>query len=88
VAKQKNVKINGEDFVLQHPGARWYIKLNDRCQNRFGVLQREKYTDEILDNVVVKPTDIKSLDDFGPDRDCGMDVFNQLMEEAESFLNS
>ena len=86
--KQKKKTINGTDFVFQHPGARWYLELNDRCKNRFGVLQQTKYTEELLQNVVVKPQNVKSLDDFGPDAEYSMGTFNELVEEIETFLNS
>ena len=84
---QKEVKVNGNKFVLQHPGARWYIKLQDRITNRFGVQVQEKYLDELLEYVVVKPQGL-SLDSFGPGQDYNMSTFNGVMEEVESFLNS
>lgn len=93
MAKESSVKqatetIDGVDFKFQHPGARWYLELTDRCKNRFGVMQQAKYTDEVLKNVVVEPADINSIDDFGPGGNYGMKTLNQLVEKIESFLNS
>ncbi|MBM7623648.1 hypothetical protein [Sporohalobacter salinus] len=89
MAKQKQIEINGTKFTLQHPGVRWYINLTDRCRsNQFGVLLKEKYNDELLSHVVVKPDDIKSLDSFGPDGNYDTDTLGKLIEETESFLNS
>lgn len=87
MATQKTVKVSGDEFVLQHPGARWYIKLQDRTANRFGVQQQEKYVDELLEYVVADPREL-SLDSFGPDKDYSMATLNELVDEIETFLNS
>jgi len=80
MAKQKTVTVNGKEFILQHPGARWYLNLQDRCKNRSGVLLTEKYTEELLENVVVDPK--MKLDDFDED----IDTVEQLVVEVERFL--
>lgn len=78
--KQKTVKINDKEFVLQHPGARWYLGANDRCRNNAGVLQMEAYYQELLENVVVDPK--VSIEDF--DDDFG--TLEKLMSAVERFL--
>lgn len=78
--RQKTVTVNGKEFMLQHPGARWYIGLQDRCKNRAGVLLTEKYTEEILDNVLVDPK--MKIDDFEED----IDTVERLVVEVERFL--
>lgn len=87
MAKQKQIKVNGEEFVLQHPGVRWYINLTDKCKNQFGVLQNEEYLDKLLENVVVDPQGL-NLDSFGPDKDYPATIMQDLKEEIENFLNA
>lgn len=89
MAKQKQVTIEGQEFLLQHPGVRWYMNLTDRCRsNQFGVLMQEKYHDELLGSVVVKPDNVNSLDNFGPDKDYSGSILMELVKEIESFLES
>lgn len=82
MAKQTEVTVKGKKYTLQHPGARWYLGLTDRCKNKHGVLQTEKYTEEILENVVVDPK--VSMDDF----DDALGEMMELVGKAESFLNT
>jgi hypothetical protein len=84
---KKEVTVNGHKFMVQHPGIRWYVNLTDRCKNHHGVLQQEKYYDELFENVVVKPTGV-SLDSFGPGKDYSGKILTELSEEIENFLNS
>lgn len=88
MAKQKKETIKGTEFVFQHPGARWYVSLSDRTSDRFGNEIKEDYVDELLENVVVKPQDVNSLDDFGPGAEYDMSTLNKLVEKCEIFLNS
>ena len=87
MAKQKKVTINGDEFVLQHPGVRWYISLTDDCKNQFAVLQNEEYLDKLFENVVVDPQGL-SLDSFGPDKEYPAAIMKDLKEEIETFLNT
>jgi acetyltransferase-like isoleucine patch superfamily enzyme len=72
----------GGRVVLLHPGARWYLKLMDRCKNNAGVLMVEPYTQELLENVVISPK--VTIDDF----DDKLGVLNRLTSEVESFLGT
>lgn len=79
---RSTVTIKGKEYVLQHPGIRWYIQLTDRCRNATGVIMQEKYIDALLENVVILPR--TRLEDFGPD----MEVMNELITRIETFLGS
>lgn len=80
MAKQKTVKVGGKDYVLQHPGAKWYLECSDRCKNRNGVMLTSKYTEEMLENVVIDPK--VTLDDFGDD----LQAVEELLNEMEKFF--
>ena len=78
--KQKTVKVNGKDYALQHPGARWYVRITDQCKNASGVLQTEKYIDALFEHVVVDP--VVKIEDFDDD----YDTLTKLVQEVERFL--
>lgn len=78
--KQKTVKINDKEFLLQHPGIRWYVRTTDQCKNAAGVMQTEQYVDALLEHVVVDP--VVKIDDFDDD----YDTLTQLVREVERFL--
>lgn len=78
--KQKIVNIGGKEYVLQHPGVKWYLECTDRCKNRNGVMLTAKYTEEMLENVVVDPK--VTLDDFEDD----VAAVEQLLAEIEKFF--
>lgn len=80
--RQKQVKVEGKDYTLQHPGAYWYLEMKDRCKNANGVLMESKYTREMLDNVVIQPK--VTPEDFGED----IIALTTLVNEAENFLGS
>jgi hypothetical protein len=79
--RKKTVKVDDRDFTFQHPGARWYIKVMDRCKGPYGLLQ-ETYAEEILENVVISPR--LTIHDFD---DC-LGTLNKLFQEVETFLSS
>lgn len=78
--RKKTVTVDGVNYLLQHPGARWYLKLMDRCKNANGTLLTEVYTDEVLENVVVNPK--VTIETF----DQNIGSLNKLVQEIESFL--
>jgi len=80
--RQTQVKVEGKEYTLQHPGAYWYLEMKDRCKNANGVLMESKYTREMLDNVVVQPQ--VTPEDFGED----IIALTTLVNEAENFLGS
>ncbi|MDQ0299637.1 hypothetical protein J2S78_002057 [Salibacterium salarium] len=83
MAKQTQVTIGNTEYTLQHPGARWYVSLQDRIRDpRTGLKMNEKYYDEMLENVVADP--VVKIDDFDDNtKDLG-----ELISECESFLNA
>jgi len=82
MAKQTTVKVNGVEYTLQHPGARWYLQVIDRHTNAKGNLERTGYTEEILEHVVVNPK--VSIEDFDDD----LGSLMELVRKAESFLSA
>ena len=81
VGDQKTVKIDDEEYILQKPPARWILQVTDRCKNKYGVLQSEKYTDELIKGVVVSPK--VSLDDFDD-----FTALAELTQQIETFLGN
>ncbi len=80
--KQKKETVNGVEYTLQHPGARWYLGVVDRHTNAKGNLEREGYTAEILEHVVVEPK--VKIEDFDDD----LGSLMELVRKAELFLGS
>lgn len=86
MAKQKEVVVNGNKFVLQSVSPRWYFDLNDRCGMTGGKKRTADYIDELFKNVVVEPKEVstKGFDYFEETED--ISAAEQLLREAESFL--
>jgi hypothetical protein len=80
--KNDNVKktINGEEYVLQHPGVEWVVDHSDKCTNAQGNLVRKKYLQGLFDNVVIKPSKL-TLDSFD-----SVAEMRDVVNEIESFL--
>lgn len=80
--KNDNVKktINGEEYVLQHPGVEWVVDHSDKCTNAQGNLVRKKYLQGLFDNVVIKPAKL-TLDSFD-----SVAEMRDVVNEIESFL--
>ena len=73
MAKQKEVVVNGNKFMLQSVSPRWYFDLNDRCGMTGGKRKTAEYIDELFKNVVIDPKEVSTK---------GCDYF----EEAEDIL--
>ena len=73
MAKQKEVVVNGNKFMLQSVSPRWYFDLNDRCGMTGGKRKTAEYIDELFKNVVIDPKEVSTK---------GFDYF----EEAEDIL--
>ena len=86
MAKQKEVLVNGNKFVLQSVSPRWYFDLNDRCGMTGGKKRTADYIDELFKNVVVEPKEVstKGFDYFEETE--YLSTAEQLLREAESFL--
>ena len=76
----KKITINGEEYVLQHPGVEWVVNHSDKCTNSQGNLVRAKYIQGLFDNVVIKPAKMK-MDDFDT-----VQEMSEVVNEIESFL--
>jgi len=79
VGDQKTVEINGTEYILQKPPARWIFQMTDRSTNKFGIISKEKYADELIKGVVVSPK--VTLDDITE-----ISEVTELISEAEEFL--
>jgi len=82
MAKDDNVKatINGEEYVLQHPGVEWIVDHSDKCTNAQGNLVRKKYLQGLFDNIVIKPAKL-IMNDFDT-----VEEMRDVVNEIESFL--
>jgi len=52
--EQKTIKVNGNEYKLQRMGLRQYLKLKDASTVN-GVLQDEKFSEGLLENVLIEP---------------------------------
>jgi len=52
--EQKTIKVNGNEYKLQRMGLRQYLKLKDASTVN-GVLQDEKFSEGLLESVLVEP---------------------------------
>ena len=59
---KKTENINGVEYTFQKMPPRQWARLQDRCQNRYGVSLMEKLFSEILEHIVIDPK--ITLDDF------------------------
>ncbi len=79
MARQEKVIIDGVEYTLQHPGAVWYLDMNDRCRGPHG-LKMLPYAKEVLEHVVIEPR--LSVEDFDDD----LAALEKLLSEVEKFL--
>lgn len=86
MAKQKEVVVNGNKFMLQSVSPRWYFDLNDRCGMTGGKRKTAEYIDELFKNVVIDPKEVstKGFDYFEEAED--ILTPEKLLGEIESFL--
>lgn len=86
MAKQKEVVVNGNKFMLQSVSPRWYFDLNDRCGMTGGKRKIAEYIDELFKNVVIDPKEVstKGFDYFEEAED--ILTPEKLLGEIESFL--
>ena len=79
---QKKVEIDGINYMLQKIPFKNYLEINDRCTNKYGVLMKTSYAEELFKHCVVSPK--VTLSAFDNNAAAGMELVN----EVESFLNS
>ena len=86
MAKQKEVVVNGNKFMLQSVSPRWYFDLNDCCGMTGGKRKTAEYIDELFKNVVIDPKEVstKGFDYFEEAED--ILTPEKLLGEIESFL--
>ena len=82
ILAQKKVTVDGIEYTLQKIPYKSFLQINDRCSNKYGVLQKTQYSEEMLAHVVVQPK--VTLSNFDDNFNAGM----ELVAEAENFLVS
>lgn len=65
---EKKVEIRGKEYTFKKIPPREWVRLKDRCKNRFGNVIEEKFLAEIFEHLVVNPK--VSLDDFEDWSEC------------------
>ncbi|SFM35842.1 hypothetical protein [Salibacterium qingdaonense] len=65
MAKQGKITVNGQEYTVQHPGAMWYLELNDRHRASNGIPNQAPYARELIEEVVKQPK--LSVEDFQED---------------------
>lgn len=55
MTNQKQVTVNEKDFTLQKVFPVEWLRIRDRCKNKFGIPSEEKMYKEILTHIVVEP---------------------------------
>ncbi|MDH2334285.1 hypothetical protein [Paenibacillus polymyxa] len=77
--KQYTSKIEGKEYLFQHPGVRAVAKINDASKNKHGVVLEERMYEEMLKNVIVQPK--LKLDDFDNYSEC-----SEVINAAYAFI--
>ncbi|SMB95350.1 hypothetical protein SAMN00017405_0387 [Desulfonispora thiosulfatigenes DSM 11270] len=80
--KQKTVKINGKEFTIQRIPFKSYMDMIDRHSNKYGILMKSPYIEELFKHCVINPK-IK-MSDFDDD----FETAGKLVNEIESFLQT
>ncbi|UYO61808.1 hypothetical protein LNN31_13585 [Acetobacterium wieringae] len=52
--EQKTIKVNGNEYKLQRMALKQYLRLKDQSSIN-GVLQDEKFSEGLLENVLIEP---------------------------------
>ena len=79
IGDKKKVEIAGEEFNLQHPGIKSYLRMQDEAKNRRGITSDLKLSELFFENVVVEKVDLDEIDS---------EVYFGLIEEIRSFLGA
>jgi len=62
MTKEKKQTVQGVEYTFQKLPPRQWVRLRDRCKNRFGNIMEETFTSEVLEHIVIDPK--TTLDDF------------------------
>lgn len=87
--KEHTVSIPGENgeateksYLLQHPGVRAAVQLRGRSKDSMGGIDEEKYYDELMKKVIVKP---RTTWEYWEEEE-NAPHFQEVMKEASTFL--
>lgn len=80
--KTATVIVGGKEYRLQHPGVKWYMENIDDSRDARGAMSVGKYTQNLLDNVVVSPAGLK-MDDFD-----SVGEMEALIQQVDRFLRA
>lgn len=82
--KQITVTVGGKDYVLQHPGVRKAIEINDFSRTDSGRYISGKLYPELMNHVIVNP---KTDWEYWEEED-NFEFLDEVMAEATTFLNA
>ncbi len=66
--REKTIEVRGKEYIIKKIPAREWVRLRDRCKNRFGIVLEERMLAEVFEHLVINP--ITSLDDFDDWSEC------------------
>jgi hypothetical protein len=72
--------VNGNKYVIQHPGVGWVVEHTDKCTNISGNLVKKDYINGLLEHVIIEPKNL-TLDSFDTAQE-----MSQVVRKIESFL--
>ncbi|MGC4378253.1 hypothetical protein WD019_15195 [Fictibacillus sp. Mic-4] len=81
IGTQKTITVEGQEYILQHPGTREFIRIQDRIMTENGVPSNEKLAEELFKHVIVDPK--VSWEYFDEH-----DGFEEVFQETMSFLRT
>lgn len=77
--KQETIEVEGVTYVLQHPGHRAKVRMEDAAQSKDGKFLSENYYGELMRHVIVEP---KTSWDYWDQHE----GFDDVMAKAITFL--
>ena len=86
MARQKKVKIDGQEFTLQSVSPTWYMECNDRHGMTGSKKKTAAYMDEMFKNIVVEPKELNNEGMKYFDEREDLYTAERLFSEIEAFL--
>lgn len=80
INKQDVIKVRGQEYKVQMVSAKWHNELVERCRDRLGALNLDRYEQELIDNIVIEPK--VSPEDVTPGE------WRDLVDAVTRFLNA